>query len=109
MLKEKKKVFFLFEKWLGKMERQSGWKLKIFRIDGGGEFNSNELNEFCDPKGVELEVISPYTTQHNGLAERRNRTLLEMTRCMLKGKGLPNCFWGEAVTKAAFILNGSPT
>jgi len=100
LLKEKKQVFSLFKKWLAKTERRSG---------GGGEFNSNELNEFCDAEGVEHEVTTPYTPQHNSLAERRNRTLLDMTRCMLKSKGLPNRFWGEAVITAAHVLNKYPT
>ena len=63
-------------------------KLKILRIDGGGEYNSKEFKEFCEAKGIEHEVIAPYTPQHNGLAKRRNRTLLDMARCMLKGEKL---------------------
>lgn len=47
--------------------------------------------------------------QHNSLAERRNGTLLDMVRCMLKGKGKPKCYWGEAVTTAAYVLNRCPT
>jgi hypothetical protein len=54
-------------------------------------------------------VTAPYTPQHNGLAERQNRTLLNMTRSMLKQKNLPHKFWGEAVTTAAYILNKCPT
>ncbi|RDX64254.1 hypothetical protein CR513_57211, partial [Mucuna pruriens] len=81
----------------------------ILRTDGGGEYNSKEFKEFCEAKGIEHEVTAPYTPQHNGLAERRNRTLLDMARCMIKGKGLPNCYWGEAVTTAAYVLNRCPT
>ncbi|MCI61454.1 copia-like retrotransposable element, partial [Trifolium medium] len=49
------------------------------------------------------EVTAPYTPQHNGLAERRNGTLLDMARSMIKQKNLPHKFWGEAVTTAAYI------
>ncbi|PNY14437.1 putative copia-type protein, partial [Trifolium pratense] len=52
---------------------------------------------------------APYTPQHNGLAKRRNRTLLNMARCMLKGKGLPKCYWGKAVNTTAYVLNRCPT
>jgi len=55
------------------------------------------------------EVTAPYTPQHNGLAERRNRILLDMTRSMLKMKKMPNTFWGEVVRTAAYILNRCPT
>ncbi|GAU30874.1 hypothetical protein TSUD_15600 [Trifolium subterraneum] len=86
------------EKWL--------WH---YRTDGGGEYNSNEFKTFCEEKGIIHEFTAPYTPQHNGLAERRNRTFLNMARCMLKGKGLPKNFWGEAVNAAAYVLNRCPT
>lgn len=72
------------------VERQPGKHVKIFITDGGGEFNYGEMNEFCDGKGITHEFIAPYTPQHNGLAERRNRTLVKMTRCLLKRKNLPH-------------------
>ena len=109
LLKEKGEVFGRFVKFCAKVERQSGYALTIFRTDGGGEFNSKELEEFCVAKGIEHEVIAPYTPQHNGIAKRRNRTSFDMARCMLKGKGLPHSFWGEAVPTAAYILNRCPT
>jgi len=109
LLKEKCEVFERFVKFCAKVERQSGYALTIFINDGGVEFNSKELDEFCVAKGIEHAVTAPYTPHHNGIAERRNRTLLDMARCILKGKGLPHSFWGEAVTIAAYIFNRCPT
>lgn len=83
--------------------------MKVLRINGGGEYNRRKFADFCTAQGVEHEVIAPYTSQHNVLAKIRNRTLLNMTRCMLKGKGLSHCYWGEAVTIVAYILNMYPT
>ncbi|RDX93043.1 hypothetical protein CR513_24745, partial [Mucuna pruriens] len=83
--------------------------LGIVHSDVCGPFDTPSLGEFCEAKGIEHEVTTPYTPQHNGLVERRNRTLLDMARCMIKGKGLPNCYWGEAVTTAAYVLNRCPT
>ena len=54
------------------------------RTNGGGEYASKEFEAFCTSQGVVHEVTAPYTPQHNGLAERRNRTLLNRTRSMLK-------------------------
>jgi len=54
-------------------------------------------------------VTAPYTPQHNGLAERRNKSLLDMAKNMLKEKKLPHEFWGEAVNIAVYILNRCPT
>ncbi|GAU32293.1 hypothetical protein TSUD_63100 [Trifolium subterraneum] len=87
LLKEKSESFSAFKKFCATAERQCENHLKILRTDGG----------------------APYTPQHNGLAERRNRTLLNMARCMLKGKGLPKNLWGEAVNAAAYVLNRCPT
>lgn len=109
LLKEKKDVFSLFEKFCNMAERHSGNLVKILRTDGGGEFNSKEFDDYCNKKGIEHEVTAPYTPQHNGLAERRNRTLVDMARCMLKGKGMPKSYWGEAVSTAAYLLNRCPT
>ncbi|GAU39052.1 hypothetical protein TSUD_396570 [Trifolium subterraneum] len=109
LLKEKSEAFSAFKKFCATAERQCENHLKTLRTDGGGEYNSNEFKTFCEEKGITHEVTAPYTPQHNGLAERRNRTLLNMARCMLKGKGLPKNLWGEAVNAAAYVLNRCPT
>jgi hypothetical protein len=54
-------------------------------------------------------TTTPYTPQQNGVVERRNRTVVEMARCLLKSKGVPGRFWGEAVSIAVHILNRVPT
>ena len=53
-------------------EKQSGQALKVLRTDGGGEFTSKAFNTYCEQHGIIHEVTTPYTPQHNGLAERRN-------------------------------------
>eukprot|EP00253_Pinus_taeda_P033255 PITA_33255 len=52
---------------------------------------------------------SRYTPQQNGVPERKNRTIMDMARSMLKGKHLPNDYWDEAVNSVAYILNRCPT
>ena len=54
-------------------------------------------------------MTASYTPQQNGVAERRNRTIVEMARSMLKVKGLPNVFWAKAIHTSVFILNRSLT
>ena len=65
--------------------------------------------EYCKEKGIKRQLTVRKTPQQNGVAERKNRTIAEMARSMLKGKGLPNTFWAEAVNTTVFILNRSPT
>ena len=81
----------------------------MLRTDGGGEYTSLEFENFCKEEGIIHEVMAPYTPQHNGTAGRRNRTMLNMVRCMLREKHLPHDFWAEAVSTAAHILNRCPT
>lgn len=109
LIKTKGEVFAIFQKFKVMAEKQSGKFLKILRTDGGGEYVSNDFENFCIKHGIQHEVTPPYTPQHNGLAERRNRTILNMVRSMLKGKNLPHTFWGEAATTATYILNRYPT
>ena len=49
------------------------------------------------------------TPQHNGIAERRNRTLLDIVQCMLVNSSLPKFLWGEALKTIAYILNQVPS
>ena len=56
-----------------------------------------------------MQHIVPYTLQQNGVAERNNCTLKEMTNCMLQSKGLSLCFWEEAINCANYIVNRTST
>ncbi|WVY99219.1 hypothetical protein V8G54_031370 [Vigna mungo] len=109
LLKDKKETYNCFVKFCCMVERQSGQQIKVFRTNGEGEFNSGDMHTFCADKGIIHEVTPPYTPQHNGLAERRNRMILDMIRCMIKGKDLPRYLWGEVTATAVYILNRCPT
>ncbi|GJS24254.1 zinc finger, CCHC-type containing protein [Tanacetum coccineum] len=74
----------------------------------GGEFTSHEFNRFCDEEGIARMLTAPYAPQQNGIMEPRNRTLIEMTRCVIKARYVPNYFWGEAVRHAIYIINRTP-
>jgi transposase InsO family protein len=91
------------------VEVETGKKLKVLRTDRGGEFTSVEFGRYCAERGVERQFTAPYSPQQNGVVERRNQSVVAMARCMLKAKGLPGYFWGEAVSTAVHILNRSPT
>ncbi|KAA0032275.1 Integrase, catalytic core [Cucumis melo var. makuwa] len=83
--------------------------IKSLRSDRCGEFLSNNFNHFCKEHGIHRELTTPYTPEQNGVAERKNRTVVEMARSMLQMKGLLNDFWAEAVSTSIYLLNISPT
>ena len=91
------------------LEGELGVKLKKFRSDGGGEYVSSRFIEFCSSGGIEKQITVPYTPQQNGVAERMNRTLMEMARSMIYHANCSQKLWAEAVATAAYLRNRCPT
>ena len=108
-LKEKSEVFANFKKFKALVEKESGFVIKAVRSDRGGEFTSNEFLKYCEDNGIRRQLTVPRSPQQNGVAERKNRTILEMARSMLKSKRLPKELWAEAVECAVYLSNRSPT
>lgn len=90
-------------------KKQSGHYLKVLRSDRGGEYTSNLFRSFCRAHGINHQLTTAYTPQQNGVAERKNRTILDMARSMVKAKHLPRTFWAEAILCAVYLLNRCPT
>ena len=95
-IKKKSDVFSKFREWKRMAEKACGTSVKTLRTDNGGEYTSNEFQEFLKQEGIRHELTVPKTPEQNGIAERLNRTLVEKVRCMLSDAGLPKVFWAEA-------------
>ncbi|GJQ94220.1 putative ribonuclease H-like domain-containing protein [Tanacetum coccineum] len=87
------------------LENQLNHNVKIIRCDNGTEFKSHAMNDFCAKKGIKREFSMARTPQQNGVAERKNRTLIKAARTMLADSLLPIPFWAEAVNTACYVLN----
>ncbi|CAA6669934.1 unnamed protein product [Spirodela intermedia] len=92
MLPSKDRAAVAIKEIKARAEGESGLKLGVLRTDRGGEFTSHEFAEYCAGEGIHREHTAPYSPQS-----------------MLKAKGLPGWFWGEAVATAVYILNRCPT
>ena len=79
------------------------------RTDRGREYLSEEFKTLCDEKGIEHQLSIPITPQQNRVAERRNRTLLDMVRSMMAQANLPISYWGDALLTATYVLNHVPS
>ncbi|KAG6503382.1 hypothetical protein ZIOFF_035694 [Zingiber officinale] len=79
------------------------------RTDRGGEFTSGVFNRFCEENGIRCFLTVPRSPQQNGVAERKNRSILNMARSIMKNKKMPKEFWAEAVACAVYLLNRCPT
>ncbi|GJW11643.1 putative ribonuclease H-like domain-containing protein [Tanacetum coccineum] len=107
-------VFFLATKdetsrilktFITEIENQLDHKVKVIRCDNGTEFKNSVMNQFCEMKGIKREFSVARTPQQNGVAERRNKTLIEAARTMLVDSKLPTTFLAEAVNTACYVLN----
>nr|GEY68859.1 ribonuclease H-like domain-containing protein [Tanacetum cinerariifolium] len=86
-LKTKDETSSILRKFITEIENL---KVKIIRCDnGGGEFRNKEMNNFCSQKGIKREFSNVKTPQQNGVAKRRNKTLIEAARTMLADAKLP--------------------
>jgi hypothetical protein len=81
----------------------------VLRTDNGREFCRNEFEELCKKCSIERQKTTPYTPQHNGVAERMNMMLMEKSRCMLSGAGLGKELWAKIVGIACYLVNRSPS
>ena len=109
LIKHKSETFEVFRTYQNEVENQLGKKIKILRSDRGGEYLNSILCDHLRNCGIVSQFTEPGTPQHNGVAERRNRTLLDMVRCMMSRTTLPISFWGYALETAARVLNLLPT
>nr|GEV26721.1 hypothetical protein [Tanacetum cinerariifolium] len=90
-------------------QNELGKTIKSLRSDRGGEYMSQEFLDHLKEHGIISHRTPPYTPQHNGVSERRNRTLLDMVRFMMSQTTLPKSFWDYALETVARILNMVPT
>ena len=100
-LKLKYEFFYLFKVFKALVENHSRRKLKILISDNGGEYFKSKFIKYCEDVGIQMQHSIPYTSQHNGVAERKNRSLKEMATYMMESKNLPPNFWDEAINCAS--------
>ncbi|GJS25008.1 putative ribonuclease H-like domain-containing protein [Tanacetum coccineum] len=107
-------VFFLATKdetsrilntFITEIENLLDHNVKVIRCDNGTEFKNSVMNQFYEIKGINREFCVARTPQQNGVAERKNRTLIEVARTMLFDSKLPTTFWAEAINAACYVLN----
>ena len=86
------------------VEKRAGTRIKFLRSDGG-EYFSNEFSDFLCNQGIRRQFTCRYTPQQNGVAKRKNRTLVNIARAMMTEKNMSLYYWAEVVNTANYILN----
>ncbi|GJS89091.1 putative ribonuclease H-like domain-containing protein [Tanacetum coccineum] len=107
-------VFFLATKdetskilktFITSIENLIDLRVKVIRCDNGTEFKNRVMNQFCKMNGIKRKFSVARTPQQNGVAKRKNKTLIEAARTMLADSKLPTTFWAEAVNTACYVQN----
>lgn len=109
LLKNKSDAFTEFKTFKKMVETETGKVIKGLRTDRGGEYTSLEFSDYCKEHGIRRQLTTSYTPQQNGIAERKNRTVMNMVRSMFSNKKMPKILWPKAVKWTFYVLNRCPT
>ncbi|GKE20086.1 retrovirus-related pol polyprotein from transposon TNT 1-94, partial [Tanacetum coccineum] len=104
-LRTKDETSGILKDFIRQIENQLNQRVKTIRCDNGTKFKNKDVIELCGSKGIKREYSNARTPQQNGVAERKNMTLIEAARTMLADSFLPNTFWAKAVSTACYVLN----
>nr|GEU65046.1 ribonuclease H-like domain-containing protein [Tanacetum cinerariifolium] len=103
--KNKDETAPILKDFIRQAENQFSYKVKTIRSDNGIELKNKELIEFCRLKVIKRKYTNVRTPQQNGVAERKNMTLIKAARTMLADSFLATTFKAEAVNTACYVLN----
>ncbi|GJV65174.1 retrovirus-related pol polyprotein from transposon TNT 1-94, partial [Tanacetum coccineum] len=104
-LATKDKTSEILKTFITSIENLIDLRVKVIRCDNGTEFKNRVMNQFYEMKGIKREFSVARTPQQNGVAERKNKTLIEAARTMLADSKLPTTLWTEAVNTACYVQN----
>ena len=91
-----------FEYYVG---NQSERRIETLRTDNGGEYTSKEFEAFCKDAGIKRELTTPYNPQQNGVAERKNKIIMEAVKTMIHDQDLPMHIWTEVTRRTVYVQN----
>ena len=108
-MKEKSEVNQIFQSFYSYVKNQFHTFIQILRSDNAKEYLSSSMKEFLTKQDIHHQTSCVYTPQQNGVAERKNRHLLEVTRAIMIERNVPKIFWGDAILTVAYLINRMPS
>jgi len=109
MLRGKHEVLRCFQDFHKLVANQFNARIRIIRTDNGKEYVNNDFRVYLSEHGIIHQTTCPSTPPQNGVAERKNRHLLEVARSMMFQMNVPKYLWSEAVLTAAYLINRMPS
>ena len=104
-IKNKSDVADKVVEYVENVKTRFGKTPKVLRSDRGGEYTCGKVQDYLKKQGIEFQCTVGYAPQQNGIAERKNRSLVETARTMMDDAKLPKRWWAEAVNTANYIQN----
>lgn len=101
-IKTKDEVVNCFIKYVNEVENLLNKRVKKIRCDNGTEYLNKDVYDFARSKGIQINPCPPYVHQLNGTAERCNRSIMDISRCLLAEAKVELKFWPEIVCTAAY-------
>ena len=98
-------AYIVFKKFSKVIQNEKGCRNSTIKSDHGGEFQNERFDKFCEKQGIKHNFSAPRTPQHNGVVERKNRSLEELARTLLNATNLPKSSWADAVSTTCYVLN----
>ena len=90
------------------VENQSGKKIKVLRLDNGGEYTFGGFVDFYSEARIKREFTVPYNPQQNGVVEWKNRTIISIVKEMIHDQGVPMFLWEESCSTSVYVKNRCP-
>ena len=102
-LKTKDEAFDRFREFKALMENTIGKKIKVLRSNNGGQYIDKDFTDFCAKEGIRREWTTPYNPEQNGVAERKNKTIVGAAKAILYEQDFPRSLWAEACNTVVYI------
>ena len=108
-MKEKYEVNTIFQSFHKLIQNMFQSSICILSTDNDREYFSHPLTQYLTTHGIFHQSTCSYTSQQNGVAERKKCHLLEVVRSLMLASSTPNRYWGEAVITASYLINRLPS
>ncbi|RVX14359.1 Retrovirus-related Pol polyprotein from transposon TNT 1-94 [Vitis vinifera] len=109
LMKNRAELFSIFQKFYTEIQTQFNISIRVLRSDNAREYFSTQFTSFMSHHGILHQSSCAHTPQQNGVAERKNRHLVETARTLLLHNHVPFRFWGDAVLTACYLINRMPS
>ncbi|KAJ9686998.1 hypothetical protein PVL29_015735 [Vitis rotundifolia] len=109
LMKNRAELFSIFQKFYAEIQTQFNISIRVLRSDNAREYFSAPFTSFMSHHGILHQSSCAHTPQQNGVAERKNRHLVETARTILLHSNVPFRFWGDAVLTACYLINRMPS